>query len=107
LLQDYAKYKVLTFFKQLHFRMNFAQSKSNCITMPEFHFTIDPRRRKDLLDMDRLSRDNLVQSGKFVDWYRFDQPFLATLDGTTGKGLIFRPEPEEPEIMDEEESSGI
>ena len=35
LLQDYAKYKVLTFFKQLHFRMNFAQSQSNCITMRE------------------------------------------------------------------------
>jgi hypothetical protein len=32
---------------------------------------------------------------------------VATLDGTTGKGLIFQPIPEEIEIMDEEESSGI
>ena len=72
----------------------------NITSLHVAYFTIDPRRRKDLLDMDWLSQDNLVQSGKFVDWYRFDQPFLATLDGTTGKGLIFRPEPEEPEIMD-------
>ena len=79
----------------------------NITSLHVAYFTIDPRRRKDLLDMDWLSQDNLVQSGKFVDWYRFDQPFLATLDGTTGKGLIFRPEPEEPETMDEEESSGI
>ena len=79
----------------------------NITSLHVAYFTIDSKRRKDLLDLDWLSKDNLVQSGNFVDWYRFDKPFLATLDGMTGTGFIYRPEPDEPEIMDEEESSGI
>jgi hypothetical protein len=49
----------------------------------------------------------LKQSGQYVDWYRFNQPFLATLNGMTGDGIIYQPKADTPEMMDEEESSGI
>ena len=79
----------------------------NITSLHVAYFTIDSKQRKDYLDLNWLSKDNLVKSGKFVDWYRFDQPFMATLDGTTGKGLIYGPEPDGLDIMDEDESSGI
>ena len=79
----------------------------NITSLHVAYITIDPKRRNDILNLDWLSRDNLKQSGQYVDWYRFNQPFLATLNGTTGAGIIYQPKPETPEIMDEEESSGI
>jgi len=71
------------------------------------YITIDPKRRNDILNLDWLSSDNLKQSGQYVDWYRFNQPFLATLNGMTGEGIIYQPKADTPEMMDEEESSGI
>ena len=39
---------------------------------------------------------------------KFKNPFIMTLDGTTGVGEIYQPEEEEELVtMDEEESSGI
>jgi hypothetical protein len=71
------------------------------------YFTINPKLKEDSLSFGWLSNENLMKSGPYVDWYQFKEPFIATLDGTTGNGLIFKPEPEEIEFMDEEESSGI
>ena len=71
------------------------------------YITIDPKRNNDILNLDWLSSDNLKQSGQYVDWYRFNQPFLATLNGMTGDGIIYQPKADTPEMMDEEESSGI
>lgn len=79
----------------------------NITSLHVAYFTIDPKRRVDSLNIDWLQDDCLIKSGTYVNWYHFEQPFVATLDGTTGKGLIFQPIPEEIEIMDEEESSGI
>lgn len=79
----------------------------NITSLHVAYFTIDPKRRIDILNLNWLPKENLVQSKTYVDWYRFEDPFLVTLDGTTGKGFIYKPEPEELEIMDEEESSGI
>jgi hypothetical protein len=78
----------------------------NITSLHVAYFTIDPKRI-DILNLNWLPKENLVQSKTYVDWYRFEDPFLVTLDGTTGKGFIYKPEPEELEIMDEEESSGI
>ena len=79
----------------------------NITSLHVAYFTIDPKHKKDTLNLDWLPKENIVESGKYVDWYRFDQPFLATLDGRTGIGSIFQPEPDQLETMDEEESSGI
>ena len=79
----------------------------NITSLHVAYITIDPKRKNDILNLDWLSSDNLKQSGQYVDWYRFNQPFLATLNGMTGDGIIYQPKPETPEMMDEEESSGI
>ncbi len=79
----------------------------NITSLHVAYFTINPKLKEDSLSFGWLSNENLMESGPYVDWYQFKEPFIATLDGTTGNGLIFKPEPEEIEFMDEEESSGI
>ena len=79
----------------------------NITSLHVAYITIDPKRKNDILNLDWLSSDNLKQSGQYVDWYRFNQPFLATLNGMTGDGIIYQPKADTPEMMDEEESSGI
>ena len=58
-------------------------------------------------DRSRPISNGHVKSNKYTSWYRFKNPFIMTLDGTTGVGEIYQPEEEELVTMDEEESSGI
>ena len=57
--------------------------------------------------LDWINEEFLIQANKYTSWYRFKNPFMMTLNGTTGVGVIYRPEEEELITMDEEESSGI
>ena len=57
--------------------------------------------------LDWVDEDCLVKSNRYTSWYRFKNPLIMTLDGTTGMGEIYKPEEDDPVIMDEEESSGI
>ena len=79
----------------------------NITSLHVAYFTIDPKRKQDRLNLDWISQDSLVKSGTYVDWYRLESPFVTTLNGMTGLGMIQKPEEKKPEIMDEEESSGI
>ncbi|GIR88865.1 MAG: phosphoenolpyruvate synthase [Candidatus Neomarinimicrobiota bacterium] len=71
------------------------------------YLTVNPKSKNDQLLLDWIDEDCLVQSNKYTSWYRFKNPFIMTLDGTTGVGEIYQPEEEELVTMDEEESSGI
>ena len=71
------------------------------------YFTVNPKSKKDKLSLDWIDKDFLIQSNKYTSWYRFKNPLIMTLDGTTGMGEIYQPEENESVTMDEEESSGI
>jgi len=79
----------------------------NITSLHVAYFTIDPKRRRDVMELDWLKTEEKYYTGKYIDWYRLKNPMLTTLDGTTGQGLIYQPIVIEPEFMDEEESTGI
>ena len=80
----------------------------NITSLHVAYLSVNPKSKKDQLLLDWIDEDCLVQSNKYTSWYRFKNPFIMTLDGTTGVGEIYQPEEEEELVtMDEEESSGI
>ena len=80
----------------------------NIISLRVAYFTINPKNKNDILELEWLNKSQLIESNKFTEWYHFDNPITITLDGTTGLGNIYQPEiMKRSQIMDEEESSGI
>tara|TARA_B100001248_G_scaffold100529_1_gene74720 strand:+ start:528 stop:1154 length:627 start_codon:yes stop_codon:yes gene_type:complete len=79
----------------------------NITSLHVAYLTVNPKSKKDQLLLDWIDEEFLIQSNKYTSWYRFKNPFMMTLNGTTGVGVIYRPEEEELITMDEEESSGI
>ena len=80
----------------------------NITSLHVAYFTVNPKSKNDQLDLKWLCDDHLKKSNKYTDWYHFDKPMTITLNGTTGKGEIYKPmKNKELIIMDEEESSGI
>ena len=72
------------------------------------YFTIDNKQKDDILNLDFLTNFDTKNSGKYIDWYSFENPFNIVVDGSNGMGIIEKPSTSsEQEVMDEEESSGI
>tara|TARA_X000000950_G_scaffold80384_1_gene101089 strand:+ start:1027 stop:4005 length:2979 start_codon:yes stop_codon:yes gene_type:complete len=72
------------------------------------YFTIDYKQKNDILNLDHLKDFEIKHSGKYIDWYSFENPFNVVVDGSNGLGIIEKPNNSKTqEVMDEEESSGI
>ena len=72
------------------------------------YFTIDNKQKDDILNLDFLKNFDTKNSGKYIDWYSFENPFNIVVDGSNGMGIIEKPNTSSmQEVMDEEESSGI
>ena len=78
----------------------------NITSMHIAYFTVNPKQKEDKLNLEFLSDNHIYKSGKYVDWYKFDNPFPITINGSNGKGIIGHPI-YKSETMNEEESSGI
>ena len=62
----------------------------------------------DIINLDFLKNYEPENSGKYLDWYSFPNPFTIVVDGSNGMGIIAQPNTSvSKEVMDEEESSGI
>ena len=80
----------------------------NITNLNIFYFTIDNKQKDDILNLDFLKEFNTKNSGKYIDWYSFEEPFNIVVDGSNGMGIIEKPNTSLiEEVMDEEESSGI
>jgi len=72
------------------------------------YFTIDNKQKDDILNLDFLKNFDTKNSGKYIDWYSFENPFNIVVDGSNGMGIIEKPNTSSiQEVMNEEESSGI
>jgi len=71
------------------------------------YFTIDPKRKNDLLDLSWLDDKFIFKKGRFIDWYKFDKNLQIILNGTSGVGKIAQPVFKNIDEMDESEASGI
>ena len=72
------------------------------------YFTVDAKQKFDEINLSFLKDFKAEISGKYVDWYSFENTFSVVVDGSSGVGIIELPmESKQFETMDEEESSGI
>ena len=71
------------------------------------YFTLQHIDKGGDLDLDWLKSQPVKQATKFIRWIQLEEPLHIRIDGSTGEGIILKPQPKKEEIMDEEESSGI
>jgi len=71
------------------------------------YFTLQHIDKGGDLDMDWLNNQPVKQATKFIRWIHLDEPLQICIDGSSGKGVILKPESQLNEIMDEGESTGI
>ena len=71
------------------------------------YFTIDIKNKNDFVNDSWLDRFEIKEQGHYVEWYQFEKPFKTIINGLSGNGKIFIPEPDEVIKMDEGESTGI
>ena len=71
------------------------------------YFTIDIKNKNDFVNDSWLDRFEIKERGHYVEWYQFEKPFKTIINGLSGNGKIFIPEPDEVIKMDEGESTGI
>ena len=79
----------------------------NITSLHVAYITYNPKNKNDKLDMSWLKDKNLMESKTYTDWYHFEEPISMTLDGITGKGVLYQPKLNELDTMNEEESTGI
>ena len=56
---------------------------------------------------DWLQNKPVKQATKFIRWIQLEDPLHIRIDGSSGGGVILKPQFKIEKIMDEEESSGI
>jgi hypothetical protein len=71
------------------------------------YFTLQQIDKGGDLDLDWLKSQPVKQATKLIRWIQLEEPLHIRIDGSTGEGIILKPQPKKEEIMDEEESSGI
>ena len=71
------------------------------------YFTLRHMDKGGDIDLEWLKDQPVKQATKFIRWIQLEEPLHIRIDGSTGEGIILKPQPKIEEIMDEEESSGI
>ena len=79
----------------------------NITSLNVAYITINHNSKYDNFNDKWLREESKFKSGEYIDWYKLKNPLKVILDGTTGKGLVYKPKAEENEKMNEEESTGI
>jgi len=79
----------------------------NVTSMRIGYFTVNHKKKSDVCDLKWIMSQHVKKKKKFTKWIQLEHPITVKIDGQTGNGIILKPAPQEKEIMDEQESSGI
>ena len=79
----------------------------NIISLRIGYFTINKNTKDEFIDWDWLKNNPLKKKTKFIKWIELKRPLFVQLDGTTGTGIIMKPQEKKQDIMNEEQSTGI
>ncbi len=71
------------------------------------YFTLQHIDKGGDLDLDWLKNQPVKQATKFIRWIQLEDPLHIRIDGSSGGGVILKPQSKIEKIMDEEESPGI
>ena len=79
----------------------------NITSMNKGYLTINQKNKSDVLDLSWINKEKLIKEYQYIDHYKFNNPLMTKINGTTGLGIIQIPLDQENLIMNESESSGI
>jgi hypothetical protein len=71
------------------------------------YFTLKHIDKGGEIDIEWLNNQPIKQATKFIRWILLDNPLHIRIDGSTGEGIILKPQSKLTDVMDEEESTGI
>jgi len=71
------------------------------------YFTINHKKKTDSINLDWLRTQSLIKQSYYTSLIELDEPVFININGQTGEGIVLKPLPNENEIMDEDESTGI
>ena len=71
------------------------------------YFTLPNSNKKENLDLDWIKNQPVKQATKFIRWIQLEEPLHIRIDGSSGEGIILKPQLLTEEVMDEGESTGI
>lgn len=60
-----------------------------------------------MIDIGWLNEQKVVTELKYTKWIQTKWPMKIVINGFKGEGHVLKPQPEMPEVMDEDEASGI
>ena len=79
----------------------------NITSLNKGYFTIDQKSKSDFMNYEWLSENDIVKKYDYIDHYKFSEPLIVRIDGTSGLGIIQKPSNRYNQLMDESKSSGI
>ena len=79
----------------------------NIISLRIGYFTINKNTKDEFIDWNWLKNNPIKKKTKSIKWIELKEPLFIQLDGTTGTGIIMKPQEKKNETMDERESTGI
>lgn len=71
------------------------------------YFTINHKKKADSINLNWLRTQSAIKHSRYTSLIELDEPVFININGQTGEGIVLKPLPNENEIMDEEESTGI
>ena len=71
------------------------------------YFTISHKGKENIFDLKWVRKLPLKEEKKFSSWYQLDVPLRISINGQNGLGVGLKPEVQETDVMDEQESPGI
>ena len=71
------------------------------------YFTLQHIDKGAEIDINWLKSQPVKQATKFIRRILLEEPLHIRIDGSTGEGVILKPQPKLTEVMDERESTGI
>ena len=79
----------------------------NVISLRIGYFTINKNTKDEFIDWSWLENKPIKKQTEFITWIELDNPLFIQLDGTTGTGIIMKPQEKKKETMNENQSTGI
>ncbi|MCF7803893.1 MAG: hypothetical protein K9N46_01150 [Candidatus Marinimicrobia bacterium] len=71
------------------------------------YLMVNQKSGDDFIEWDWLEDQEVQDETEYLKWVRLEHPVTVQIDSSSGEGVCLKPQPPEPEEMDEHEASGI
>ena len=71
------------------------------------YLSVNPQHKSHRLDWEWLRSQPVERDTEYLKWIVLSRPITVQIDSSTGEGLCIKPAAPRPEVMDEQQASGI